>query len=238
MNRLIDKVSKAYDAYEFHTVYQSVHHFCSVEMSAFYLDIVKDRLYVSEVNARIRKATQTVLYDALVTITKLIAPILPHTAEEVWKFIPEISLISVQLSDFPEADASVYDAVLEKKWEQLVKIRDEVLKALEIARQDKVIGNSLSALVKLYPTTETSQLLKQFDELEQLFIVSAVELHDTDVNVPEDAVKLDHISVKIEQALGEKCERCWVISTQLGEHKAHETLCPRCTEVVVNHHLV
>src|SRR5690606_23751509 len=104
LNRMIDRVIKAYESYDFHVVYQAIHHFCAVEMSSFYLDIIKDRLYVSAPDDPERKAAQTVIYDALVAITRLMAPILPHTADEVWKYIPDTDLISVQLADMPKAD--------------------------------------------------------------------------------------------------------------------------------------
>lgn len=236
MNRMIEKVTKAYDAYEFHTVYQAIHHFCSVEMSAFYLDIVKDRLYVNEPNHQVRKAAQTVLYDSLTVITKLIAPILPHTSDEVWKFIPDVDLISVQLSDMPQVDSSIYDGKLENKWNQFMDIRDEVLKSLEKARQDKVIGNSLSASVHLYPNAKASELLKDFTELDQLFIVSAVQLYESNTAIPQDAIKLDQVAVHVVPADGEKCERCWIISSEVGKQKAHSTLCPRCASIVIEHH--
>lgn len=235
LQRVIEKVGKAYESYEFHTVFQTIHHFCSVEMSAFYLDIVKDRLYVNEANAPIRKAAQSVLYDVLLAVTKLIAPILPHTAEEVWHYIPEQQVVSVQLCDFPEVDDAVIDELLEQKWEQFVQLRDEVLKALEMARQSKVIGNSLGALVQLYPSENSAKLLQQFTDLEQLFIVSSVEVHDAATDVPADAVPLKDIAVKVVPAPGEKCERCWVISPHLGTDEAHPTLCPRCTDIVTKH---
>lgn len=234
LHRMIEKVTKAYDAYEFHTVYQTIHHFCSVEMSAFYLDIVKDRLYASEPNDIIRKASQTILYEALTVITRLVAPILPHTADEVWKFIPNENLMSVQLADLPIVDSSVYDKELEMKWNRFMDIRDEVLKAIEQARQEKVIGNSLSASVELYPDGSTVNFLKPFspNELEQLFIVSSVKVHNKEIIVPEDALRLKQVAIKITVAEGEKCERCWNVSLDVGNETAHPNLCPRCAEVV------
>lgn len=237
LQRVIERVGKAYDEYEFHTVYQTIHHFCSVEMSAFYLDIVKDRLYVNAHDAPIRRAVQTVLYDTVHALTRLIAPILPHTAEEVWRYIPDVTEESVQLTDFPIVDSSMYNESLERKWRQFVAVRDEVLKALEMARQNKLIGNSLSAEVNIYPEKEHASLLSQFSELDQLFIVSAVHVHDTDLEVPADAVQLEGLAVMVKPAPGEKCERCWMISPHVGEDKDHSTICPRCTQIVKEHHL-
>lgn len=232
LNRMTEKVLKAYENYEFHVVYQAVHHFCAVEMSAFYLDIVKDRLYVSNPNDAARKACQTVLYEALTAITKLIAPILPHTADEVWKYTPEAGTISVQLTDMPEVLTSVYDAELENKWEQFMEVRDEVLKALEVARKDKVIGNSLGAHIHLYPDEATAKLLSRLTDLDQLFIVSAVSVEAADSSVPETAMKLKGLAVAVEVADGEKCERCWIVSPEVGKDEEHPTLCGRCAPIV------
>ncbi|GIP39695.1 isoleucine--tRNA ligase 1 [Paenibacillus sp. J31TS4] len=231
LNRMIDRVLKAYDSYDFHVVYQAVHHFCAVEMSAFYLDIVKDRLYASAPADPGRKAAQTVLYEALTAITKLIAPILPHTADEVWKYIPGFEGFSVQLTDMPEADAAQYDEALERKWEQFLDVREEVFKALEEARAAKVIGNSLGASLTLYPTAEAAELLKQFDKLDELFIVSGVKVAEGEA-APEQASRGKHVAVAVSNAEGEKCERCWIVTPDVGTDADHPTLCPRCAEVV------
>ncbi|WP_218090619.1 isoleucine--tRNA ligase [Paenibacillus solanacearum] len=232
LHRMIDRVGKAYDNYEFHVVYQAVHHFCAVEMSAFYLDILKDRLYASVPNDPARRAAQTVLYDALTAITKLIAPILPHTADEVWKYIPGVQLPTVQVAELPAVDASLFDEKLEAKWEQFIELRDDVLKALEEARKEKLIGNSLSAAVHLYPNADTAELLKGFEQLDQLFIVSAVTVHEAGAAAPEGASKFKGASVKVTVAEGEKCERCWIVTPEVGHDEAHSTLCKRCAGVI------
>jgi isoleucyl-tRNA synthetase len=238
LNRMVDRVIQAYESYDFHVVYQAIHHFCAVEMSSFYLDIIKDRLYVSAPNDPQRRAAQTVIYDALTTITKLIAPILPHTADEVWRYIPDVDLLSVQLADMPKVDGSVFDAELERKWDRFMDVREEVFKALEIARKDKTIGNSLGAKVDIYPlAAETAELLAKFDRLDTLFIVSQVEVHEAGATAPEDAFRDSLVAVKVRVADGEKCERCWIVTPEVGkhEHAEHSTLCPRCAEVVVKH---
>jgi isoleucyl-tRNA synthetase len=232
LNRMTERVLKAYDEYDFHVVYQTVHHFCAVEMSAFYLDIVKDRLYVSAPNDPLRKACQTVLYDALTVITKLITPILPHTADEVWRFIPGVEAISVQLTDMPEVNTSLFDAALEAKWNQFFDIRDEVTKAMDVARKEKVVGNSLSASLHLYPDAETAEVLSRFDRLEELFIVSDLHVHAAGEAPSESAMKLKGIAVHVRVAEGEKCERCWIVTPEVGQAPEHPTLCPRCASVV------
>lgn len=232
LNRMIEKVVRAYDAYEFHLVYQTIHHFCAVEMSSFYLDIIKDRLYANSPDDPARKASQTVMYETLLAITKLIAPILPHTAAEVWSYIPEVSEESVQLAILPEVNSSVYSNGLEEKWSEFLGIRDDVLKALEDARKQKVIGNSLSAAVHLYPDQKTYELLTNLKDLDQLFIVSAVTLHQPGTETPEEAHSFNKLSVQVIVAEGEKCERCWIVTPEVGENEKHPTLCKRCSYVI------
>lgn len=201
-------------------------------MSAFYLDILKDRLYASAPKDPQRRAAQTVLYDALTAITKLIAPILPHTADEVWNYIPGIELPSVQIAELPQVDRSLFDGQLEEKWEKFTELRDDVLKSLEEARKAKLIGNSLSAAVHLYPDQETQQFLSGFDRLDLLFIVSAVHVHEAGAAIPEDAHAYKGMSVSISVAEGEKCERCWIVTPEVGHHETHPSLCKRCAEVL------
>jgi len=232
MERMKEKALNAYENYEFHTVYQAVHHFLAVEMSAFYLDIMKDRLYADAANDTARKHTQYVMYESLVTVTQLISPILPHTADEVWQYIPGVDASSVQLTEFAPVRTEWYDAALEEKWEGLIDVRDEVLKALETARKDKRIGNSLSAHVVLYPDAKTAELLKQFEQLDKLFIVSKVTVLEAGAEVPADAQALKGLAAKIETADGEKCERCWIVTPEVGTNADHPTLCNRCTHVV------
>lgn len=232
LQKMIKRVIRAYDNYEFHVVYQAIHHFCAVEMSAFYLDITKDRLYVSLADDPARRATQTVLYEALLAITKLMAPILPHTADEVWKHIPQVHEISVQLVGLPQVDEAMLDDELERKWTRFIDIRDEVLKALEEARQQKVIGNSLSASVHIYPHEHTAQFLSEFDHLAQLFIVSEVKVYSPSVEVPANAIKFEDAAIVIEVAPGAKCERCWMVTPEVGTQTDHPDLCVRCSEVM------
>ena len=234
LNRMTEKVLDAYENYEFHIVYQAVHHFCAVEMSAFYLDISKDRLYASAPDEVGRKAAQTVLYEALTVITKLIAPILPHSADEVWKYIPGQTDISVQLTDMPQPNKSLYEEALENKWDRFITLREDVFKALEEARNQKTIGNSLGAAVHLYPNAETFELLAQFPDLDQLFIVSQVALHPAGTQAPAEALNFAKLSVLVTVADGEKCERCWIVTTEVGQSADHPTLCKRCASVVVN----
>jgi isoleucyl-tRNA synthetase len=132
----------------------------------------------------------------------------------------------------PVINKTLYDPSLEQKWDSFNEVRDEVLKALEEARKNKVIGNSLSASLHLYPNAKTTELLAQFNDLDNLFIVSKVTIHPSTEEVPADAVKLELVSVSVKQAEGEKCERCWNVTPEVGEDKEHPALCRRCSSVV------
>lgn len=233
MQRVIEQALKAYDQYQFHSVFQAVHNFCTIDLSQFYLDVSKDRLYTEGPNSMARRAAQTVMYDVLVDLVKLITPILPHTADEVWKYIPGVDAISAQLTDMPKPMENL-NSSLEEKWDQLREVRDDVLKALEEARRLKVIGHSLGASVHLYPNETTAALLQKFPRLDELFIVSEVKVHLE--AAPEDAVKFENIAVKAEQAAGEKCERCWIVTPEVGKDENHPSICPRCASVVHEHY--
>jgi isoleucyl-tRNA synthetase len=234
-NRMMERVLKSYEEYNFHHVFHAIHNFCTIDLSSFYLDILKDRLYTKAPNDPVRRAAQTVLYDVLISLTKLISPVLPHTADEVWKFIPGVTEVSAQLTDLPRPDSTVYDTQLEKKWNDFIEVRNEVLKALEVARKDKVIGNSLGADLHLYPNEKTASLLEQMNELDQLFIVSNVVVHPVGTAAPDDVMKLEDLHVKVHAAKGEKCERCWVITPDVGQDEEQPSVCPRCA-LTVKHH--
>lgn len=231
---VVGRVRKAYEQYQFHIVYQTIHNFCTVDLSAFYLDVSKDRMYASAPQSVLRRSGQTVMYDALVALTKLIAPILPHTTDEVWKYIPGVDVDSVQLTDMPEVDQKLVNKELEAKWGSFLDLRDEVNKALETARKDKVIGNSLEAHLDLYPSKEAAAILQQFADLDDLFIVSSLTVHEANVAAPADATQFEGIAARVSVAAGEKCERCWKYTPEVGSHAEHSAICPRCAEVVKN----
>lgn len=232
LHRMIDRVINAYEAYEFHVVYQTIHHFCAVEMSSFYLDIVKDRLYSELADDPRRRACQSVIYDALVAVTKLISPILPHTADEVWRFIPGVDVPSVQLTDMPAPDASLFDQAFEEDWDRFISLREDVFRALETARKAKRIGNSLQAAVHLYPDEEAKAILGKFGDLDTLFIVSGVHVHEPGTEKPADAEDYGRLAVRVTEAEGEKCQRCWKVTEDVGRDEAHPAVCGRCAGVL------
>ena len=241
LNELVKQVRNNYEKYEYANIYHAINNFCTIDLSAFYLDFAKDVLYIEAKDQSDRRAIQTVLYESLMTMIKLVAPILSHTADEVWSFIPSVQEESVQLTDFPEEKELANAKELLVKWSKFMNVRDEVLKALEEARNEKVIGKSLTAKISLYVKDETKVLLDSIHEnLQQIFIVSEFEVAGSFNEAPEQAIKLEHAAIVVTKAEGETCERCWTVTTHVGEKEDHPTLCPRCADVVNNHysHLV
>lgn len=233
LNKVIKAVRKGYDNYDFAAIYHTVNNFCTLDLSAFYLDFAKDVLYIEASDHIERRSIQTVLHECLLSLVKLVTPILPHTADEVWGYIPSAKEESVQLTDLPEAVELPNAKGLEEKWSLFMKLRDDVLKALEEARNAKVIGKSLTAHVTLFVNEETRSLLNSIDEsLTQLFIVSGFEVAGAYEQAPDNAIKLEHAAIVIAKASGETCERCWVVTPDVGKDADHPTLCTRCADVV------
>ena len=173
----------------------------------------------------------------LVSLTKLVSPILSHTADEVWAFIPGVTEESVQFTLMPEEISVSNATAIEEKWNAFMNLRDDVLKALEEARNQKVIGKSLNAKVTVYVNEEVKSLLASIDEnMEQLFIVSKFEVAGIS-EAPADCVTLEHASIVVTKADGETCERCWNVSEEVGQVEEHPTLCPRCATVVKEHYI-
>ena len=221
------RVLKAYETYDFHVIYHTIHTFCAVDLSAFYLDVLKDRLYVSHPNSRKRRSSQTALYHLINTLARLLAPILAFTTEEVWQAFRPLSPFeeeSVHLTAFATIPDSFENPELADRWERLLEIRQEVSKALEEARKNKEIGHSLDARVTLAVNEKTYAFLKDYEEeLSDIFIVSQVILK------PSDETPL---AVEVAPAAGEKCERCWHYKADVGKDKDFPTVCGRCAEVL------
>ena len=234
LNEVIAKVEKAYNDFDFHIVFQTILSFCITDLSNFYLDIIKDRLYCEKEASADRRAAQTAMYIILDAVTKMIAPILAFTSEEIWKYMPHKSTddtTSVVFNDMPKAvEIEVTDEFV-AKWNKIAEIREDVKKALEIKRADKVIGSSLEAVVKLYCDAELYDFAANVkDELPTLFIVSAVEVEKDGTG--EFTGDLEGLTITVQNASGGKCERCWCYSETVGENEAHPTLCSRCAKVV------
>lgn len=237
LQKLVDRVLDAYRNYEFHVVYHSIHNFCTVDMSAFYLDIIKDRLYTSVPDSKERRAAQTVMYDIVDTLVRLLTPVLAFTSEEIWRYIPkgEDAPASVQLAEMPAVNEAYLDEALEEKWAKIIKIREEISKALEAARRDKTIGHSLDAHVTVYADEEKYALLEPMaSELSTILIVSKADLAQ-ESEAPENAFASEEIpglKVGVKQAAGAKCERCWNYDEAVGQDADHPAVCPRCLEAV------
>jgi len=241
LQRLIEKVGAAYDRFDFHEVFHSVYNFCIVDMSSFYLDILKDRLYTFRKDSLERRSAQWVLYNILTDMTRLIAPILSFTAEEIWSHIQKrpnsqgLVRESVFLAGFPEAKEEFMDRDLEARWEKLIAIRDEANKAMEIKRKEKFIGNSLEAKLIFYAKDEIRDLLIEYkDFLPTLFIVSDASVQNyqdasRDIYTSQD---LKDLSIQVERADGAKCERCWNWSVKVGSFDEHPQICERCYHAI------
>ena len=225
-NKLTATMRDAYEHYDFSRAYHALYNFCVIDMSNFYMDVIKDRLYCADDHAR--RCAQTALYRILVDFTKLLAPILCFTSQEIWSYIPKLDGMKdyVVFEQMPEAKAAA-DEAFEAKWDRIMAIRDDVKKVLEQARADKVIGSALEAGLTLYCSKEVHDFLNAIpmDELADLFIVSHVELVEG-----EGGVKglVEGLGVSAAHAVGNKCLRCWKYDTSVGE----DGLCPRCAKVL------
>ena len=235
LNELIAKAEAGYNSFDFHVVYHAIHNFCVVDMSNFYLDIIKDRLYCEKADSLERRSAQSAIYMILSALTRLVAPILAFTSEEIWAAMPHLASDdtgSVLFNDMPKPIELHTDESFLAKWDRIHQVRDEVNKALEGKRNEKVIGKSLEAKVILHCSGELAAFLEAVkDELAAAFIVSQVELSD---GAGETASDMEGLSITVQKADGEKCERCWAYSTTVGECEEHPTLCARCAAVVKN----
>jgi len=240
LNKLIERVTGAYNSFDFHVIYHSVHNFCTVDLSSFYLDILKDRLYTSGARSRQRRAAQTTIHHILDTLVRLTAPVLVFTSDEAWSFIPGEKVESVHLASMPEVKKRWDDPTLEKKWETLSAVKAEASKALEMARQQKIIGHPLDARVTLYHSGELKALIaEEAHALEEVLIVSQLEVGQEAPQEKEGTVvyrpetkEIEGLVVTVESAEGAKCERCWHYSVTVGAEAQHPTVCARCTEAL------
>ncbi len=228
---LVERVERSYEEYEFHVLYHAVHNFCSIDMSAFYLDVLKDRLYTEPARSRARRSAQTAMYRIVDALTRLMAPVLSFTADEIWENLPGKREASVHLASFPRFETRLLDAKLEERYERLLAVRSEVTRVLELARNEKRIGASLEATVTLNVPSELLGFLETFGEKElaRLFIVSKVDL-STPIPPAEAcaAQEIPGMQVRIIPAPGEKCERCWTYAETVGGSEEHPGICDRC----------
>jgi isoleucyl-tRNA synthetase len=236
LQALIEKGRKAYEAYEFHVIYHALYNYCTLDLSAFYLDILKDRLYTSPPQSTVRKSAQTVLYATVDAIARLMAPILPFTSDEIWHYMPSGSgrSPSIHLAQLPESPAEWKDEALARRWEQFLNVRGEVTKALETARTRKLIGHPLDAAVTISASGELYDSLEPFAaDLRSLLIVSRAGLvKDEALDDAFHSEEMDGLSIRVASAPGEKCERCWVHDTTVGSYNMNPTICHRCKDAL------
>jgi isoleucyl-tRNA synthetase len=228
-------VRNAYDEFAFHKIYHRLNHFCIVDLSAFYFDVLKDRLYISAPKSKARRSAQTAIWRIGEALTRLLAPVMTFTCEEVWQYLPKVASReeSVHLAQFPATADILGSGVAstasksDEEWATLRSVRDEVLKALENARNNKLIGTGLEAQVSITASDPLHSLLQRYaDQLRYLFIVSQVHLSQGSGNGTSG------LHVEVKKADGAKCERCWNYSTHVGEDKNYPTVCERCSAVL------
>ena len=232
LEELKEKTTEYYDKYEFYSLFQEITYFCSMEMSSFYLDIVKDRLYCEGTTSIERRSAQTVLTEVLKVLVRIISPVLSFTADEIWERIPEAlkEEESVHLSKWIEANPEYLNEELAKKWDKIARLRREVNKKLEAERQTGLIGHSLDARVLLNIANDEYSFIKDYteNEVSDLFIVSQVKFVNDNLAESE----IEGINIGVEKASGEKCERCWKYDEEVGHDHNHSDVCPRCASVL------
>ncbi|MBR2715841.1 MAG: isoleucine--tRNA ligase [Ruminococcus sp.] len=227
LNELMGKVKAGYDSFEFHQVYHAIYNFCVVDMSNFYLDVLKDRLYTEKADSKERRAAQTAMYIILDSLTRMIAPILAYTSDEIWKYMPHSSDSdpeNIIFNSMPEKIALDINDEFTSKWDKIHDLRDTVKKSIENVRIEKIIKTSLESKIILKACGDEYDFLKSIEsELATIFIVSDVVVENADVT---------ELEVEVVKASGDKCERCWAFSDTVGKDSTHPTLCKRCADIL------
>jgi isoleucyl-tRNA synthetase len=236
---LIKRVRQGYDDFEFHVVFHAINNFCAVDLSALYLDILKDRLYTSRPDSAGRRAAQRVLHLILLALTRLMAPILSYTADELWRHLPHPggTVPGIPFTEFPAIEERYRDEALAARWERLILVREETAKALEAARNRKMIGASLDARVTVFAEGELLKFLKSYEkDLATILIVSETRLEPYAglANSAQAYVsqRVEKLGIVVEHAAGKKCERCWAYRDTVGGSKKNPELCHRCADAV------
>jgi isoleucyl-tRNA synthetase len=232
---LTETVLRSYRSFEYHTIYQATYNFCVLTLSSFYLDVLKDRLYTTALDSRERRSAQTVMNEILEGLVRLVAPVIPFTADEVWRYIPNRDApVSVHTAQFMPPREDYKDSALIERWDLLLKVRKEITKALELARKDKVIGHSLDASARLaLPPNLLKGLQDYRDELTSICIVSNLEFVDAGtIEGGYESEEYPGLVIKVVPSSFTKCERCWIHDPTVGHNKEHPSLCKRCMKVI------
>ena len=236
LQEIIRRVRDAYDRYQFHMVYYTLYNFCTVDLSALYLDVLKDRLYTSKVDSRERRSAQSAMLIILDAMVRLLAPILSFTADEIWNAMPAYTGkdASVHLTQFPDVRTEYSDEVLGERWKAMIAVRTEIAKVVENARKNKIIGHSLDAAVQVaLPEKLRADFESRQEDLRALLIVSQLMIVERDAMAdPFESKDIEGLYIGVTKAKGEKCNRCWIYSEYLGTNPEHPTICERCVTKV------
>jgi isoleucyl-tRNA synthetase len=232
LQAVIERTRKAYENFQFHIVYYTLYNYCTVDLSSLYLDVLKDRLYTSGNASKQRRSAQSAMFIILDAMTRMLAPILTFTAEEVWQSLPAYGgkAASVHLTQFPEASAAWADEKLGDTWKTLISVRGEISKAMETARKNKVIGHPLDAAVTVTGSEKLVELLSKYEEDMRAFcIISGFRAQKGgELKDAFESTELPGLKIAVTKAGGEKCMRCWVFSEELGRDANHPKICPKC----------
>jgi len=236
LQELIKKVRAAYDSFQFHGAFSALYQFCTVDLSSLYLDVLKDRLYTSRADSRQRRSAQAAMFSIASSLTRLLAPILTFTAEEIWAALPsyEGKAASVHLAQFPDVDAAYTDTDLADGWTRMIALKGEIAKVIETARKNKIIGHSLDACIDLAPPEDLRAFLEaHLEELRSLLIVSQMRIvpaSGMSEPAPCPGSDFEGLLIDVTRAGGVKCNRCWMYSESVGGDSEHPGICDRCLE--------
>jgi len=232
LQEVIKRVTEAYERYQFHVVFYTLYNYCTVDLSALYLDVLKDRLYTNKAASAVRRSGQTAMFIILNAMTRLLAPILTFTSEEVWAAMPDWTNKedSVHLAQFPEVSGTFFNADLGERWKAMIDAKSEIAKAVEQARKEKIVGHSLDARITIAAPEKLRPLFAaHLEDLKALLIVSQLQLADEqDIAAPFRSAEIEGLMVGVEKARGAKCERCWIYDESVGADAQHPTICARC----------
>jgi isoleucyl-tRNA synthetase len=232
LQEVIRRVREAYERHQFHTVFYTLYNYCTVDLSALYLDVLKDRLYTNRAASTARRSGQTAMFIILNAMTRLLAPILTFTAEEVWTSLPgwQKKEESVHLTQFPDVSTQLLNEELGERWKTMIDAKADIAKAIEQARKEKIIGHSLDARITVAAPEKIHALFEtHLEDLRALLIVSQLQLADVqDIANPYQSEEIKGLAVGVEKARGAKCERCWIYEESVGTSAEHPTVCGRC----------
>lgn len=232
LQEVIRRVTEAYERFHFHVVFYTLYNYCTVDLSALYLDVLKDRIYTNKAASAVRRSGQTAMFIILSAMTRLLAPILTFTSEEVWSAMPVWNKKeeSVHLTQFPQVNEKYFNQELGDRWKTMIDAKSEIAKAVEQARKEKIIGHSLDARIKIAAPQKLHDLISShLEDMRSLLIVSQLQVvEENDIRAPFKSEEIEGLFIGVEKARGRKCERCWIYEESVGSDTKHPTVCARC----------